>query len=761
MAQATIIGYPRLGSHRELKFALEAYWNGEISEDALRDVGKDLRAAQWQTQKEAGLDLLPSNDFSFYDHVLDMSVLFGNVPERYDWHGDTVDFDTYFAMARGVQKNGRDVPAAEMTKWFDTNYHYIVPEFSKDRPFQLASTKPVDEFLEAKALGIETRPVLIGPISYLLLGKCGEGEKQLDYLDAFIEVYSQALIKLEEAGATCVQLDEPFLVTDIDGDTRAAYMKAYDMLRRRTKIKFFLTTSYGRLEDNASFITSLPIDVLHIDLARGEDQLDAVLAEIPSSMTLAAGVVNGRNIWRNNLEHSLQLLERAATKIGNHRLWVCSSCSLLHVPYDLKYETDLDSNIKKWLAFAEQKLGEIVCLTVGLNEGRGAIASKLIASMQAAESRKISPLTHEAAVKERMLEQPLDSVGRAGALEDRRALQKETLGLPDYPTTTIGSFPQTKEVRQKRAQCRKGESYKGAYDSFVRDEIKSCIEFQEEVGLDVLVHGEFERNDMVEFFGEKMKGFAFTKNGWVQSYGSRGVKPPIIYGDVLRPDPMTVDLAHYAQTLTDKPVKGMLTGPVTILRWSFVRDDQSHRDTAHQIALALQDEVLDLERAGIKVIQIDEPAFREGAPIRRGEWRKYFPWAVQAFRLSSTGVDDSTQIHTHMCYSEFNDIISYIKDLDADVISIETSRSRMELLDVFSFFKYPAGIGPGVYDIHSPRVPAQSEMEALLEKAAEHLDSNQLWVNPDCGLKTRDWPEVRESLTNMVKAAHSLRSHST
>ncbi|MGE0108733.1 MAG: 5-methyltetrahydropteroyltriglutamate--homocysteine S-methyltransferase [Bdellovibrionales bacterium] len=759
MAQSTTLGCPRIGPKRELKFALEAFWRGEISQADLIQTGKALRAESWGLQKDSGIGLMPSNDFSFYDHVLDMSVLFGVVPERYGWQGGEVSLETYFAMARGEQKEGRDVPAAEMTKWFDTNYHYIVPELSAKTRFQLVGSKPVDEYLEAKALGFETRPVLVGPVSYLLLAKCSDSTAPLDYLDACLECYVQLLLKLEAVGARCVQFDEPFLVTDLDAQSRAAYEKAYQFLREKTKLKLMLTSPYGRLEDNLALAVSLPVDILHVDLIQGEAQLDELLEVLPSSMVLAAGVVDGRNVWRNNLEHSLQILERVATKVGNHRLWVCGSCSFLHAPYDLKYETDLHPQVRKWLAFTAQKLEELHALAHGLNEGRGAIASKLVASTEAVESRKISPMVREAAVKERMLEQGLDTAGRASAYEARRELQKAALSLPLYPSTTIGSFPQTKEVRQKRALYRKGDLSQEEYGEFIKDQIKSCIEFQEQAGLDVLVHGEFERTDMVEFFGEKMKGFAFTKNGWVQSYGSRGVKPPIIYGDVVRLEPMTVELARFAQGLTDKPVKGMLTGPVTILRWSFVRDDQPYSVTAHQIALALQDEVLDLERAGIKIIQIDEPAFREGAPIRRGEWRKYFPWAVKAFRLVSTGVRDETQIHTHMCYSEFNDIISSIKDLDADVISIETSRSQMELLDAFVTFKYPAGIGPGVYDIHSPRVPHVEEMISLLKKASDLLGPDQIWVNPDCGLKTRGWPEVKESLTRMVEAARVLRDN--
>ncbi len=757
MAKATILGYPRLGPHRELKFALEAYWKEALAEADLRAVGSGLRAAGWKAQEKAKTDLIPSNDFSFYDQVLDMSVLFGVVPDRYGWQGGKVPLDTYFAMARGLQKEGSDVPAAEMTKWFDTNYHYIVPEFSKSRGFTCCGDKPIEDYKEAKALGFETRPVLVGPISYLLLGKDRDGGHPLDHLDALLEVYAELLQKLEAVGAQWVQLDEPFLVTDLDDRSRAAYVVAYKKLRESTKRKLFVTTPFGKLENNLTTAVSLPIDALHIDLVRGEDQLEEVFDVFPQGMILAAGIVDGRNIWRNNLERSLQLLERIATKIGNNRVWVTTSCSLLHVPYDLNSEKSLDKNLKKWMAFSAQKLEEVSCLTQGLNEGRGAIAEALVVATQAVENRKISPAIRQRAVQERLIEQPLSSAGRATPFEKRCEKQKEYLNLPLFPTTTIGSFPQTPKVRQQRRAYRRGDISHEVYDAFLKSEIEDCIKFQEDIGLDVFVHGEFERNDMAEFFGEKLHGFAFTENGWVQSYGSRGVKPPIIYGDVLRTEPMTVALASYVQSLTDKPVKGMLTGPVTIMQWSFVRDDQPRSVTAHQIALALQDEVLDLEHAGVKIIQIDEPAFREGVPLRRSDWRDYFSWAVQAFRLASTGVKDETQIHTHMCYSEFNDIITSIKDLDADVLSIETSRSQMELLEAFVSFRYPGGIGPGVYDIHSPRVPEEKEITELLEKACEHLESWQIWVNPDCGLKTRDWLEVRLSLEQMVAAARALR----
>jgi 5-methyltetrahydropteroyltriglutamate--homocysteine methyltransferase len=758
MTHSTILGFPRIGKSRELKAAQENYWKGKISEAELLKVSSGLRALHWKQQQQAGIMAIPSNDFSLYDQMLDMSALLGVIPARYHWNGGNVDLATYFAMARGAQKDGVDVPAAEMTKWFDTNYHYIVPEFAENQTFKVSSTKPVDEFNEAKALGIVTRPVLIGPVTYLHLGKRLGGGAPIELLDKILPVYAEILRQLEKAGAAWVQLDEPVLVLDLNDATRAAYATAYAYLRKATKLKIFMTTPFGRLGDNLDVAMKLPIDALHIDLVRGAGQLDDVLAKFPSSMIVALGVVDGRNIWRNNLEESLQLLERAMKAIGRERVWVSSSCSLLHVPYDLDQETALDPELKMWLAFAQQKLEEISTLAKGLDEGRKAIADALALSSKAAESRRNARRIHDPAVQERLKKQPLEGAGRPTQFAARLKKQKARFQLPSYPTTTIGSFPQTKDVRKNRADFKKGRISAESYDAFVKEQTKAVITLQEEIGLDVLVHGEFERNDMVEFFGEQLAGFAFTQNGWVQSYGSRAVKPPIIFGDVRRPKPMTIDLTQYAQSLTKKPVKGMLTGPVTILQWSFVRDDQPRSVTTHQIALALQDEVLDLEKVGIRIIQIDEPAFREGLPLRRADWREYLTWAAQAFRLSYTGVQDDTQIHTHMCYAEFNDIIAAIRDLDADVISIETSRSQMELLQAFTHFKYPNDIGPGVYDIHSPRVPSLAEMVDLLEKAGTRVEPRQIWVNPDCGLKTRDWPETNAALRAMVKAAKVMRA---
>lgn len=757
MAQATILGYPRIGQNRELKFVTESYWRNESSLKDLQNVGTLTRTLNMSIQQDAGIDLLPSNDFSFYDQMLDMSAMLGVVPSRYGWAGGKMDLDTYFAMARGAQRSGVDVAAAEMTKWFDTNYHYIVPEFEKEQKFKLSSTKAVDAYLEAKSNGTETRPVLIGPVTFLLLGKDYSGGNTLEHLDGLLNVYIELLQSLEEAGASWVQLDEPCLITDLDHKAKDAYLLAYKKIKASTKLKIFLTTPFGQLDDNLKLTSSLPIDALHIDLVNGKGQLEDVMNELPDTMILAMGLVNGRNIWRTNLEQALQQLERAATRLGNDRIWVCTSCSLLHVPLDIHDENNLDMQLKGWLAFARQKLDELTVLTRGLNDGRRSIAADLVENTQSVESRKAASIIHDSSVQERMNEQSLRNAGRQTVFAERRKAQQAKLKLPLFPTTTIGSFPQTKEVRQKRAAFKNGKLSAEEYETFIKQEIDKCITFQESVNLDVLVHGEFERNDMVEFFGHKLRGFAFTQNGWVQSYGTRGVKPPIIFGDVLRPEAMTLDYTLYAKSKTDKPVKGMLTGPVTILQWSFARDDQPRSATAHQIALALQDEVLELEEAGVSIIQIDEPAFREGVPLQSKDQSAYFDWAVQSFRLASTGVKDETQIHTHMCYSDFNDIISAIKDLDADVISIETSRSQMELLSAFDTYKYPSEIGPGVYDIHSPRVPPEDEILQLIEKACKHLEPWQIWINPDCGLKTRDWPEVKLSLSRMTMAAASLR----
>jgi len=757
MPRAHTLGFPPLGAERELKRATEAYWSGKLPRPALLKAGADLRAAHWRLQHAAGMELVPTNDFSFYDRVLDTCALVGAVPERYGWSGDTVDLDTYFAMARGAQHDDRDVTAMEMTKWFDANYHYIVPEFERRQRFRLASSKPVDEFREAQALGIPAKPVLVGPLTFLLLGKTrGTAFDRLALLDDLLGVYADVLRQLVAAGARWIQLDEPCLALDRTPAERDAYRHAYGVLSRAAAgAELLVATYFAGLEDNLETAAALPVGGLHVDLVRAPEQLDAVCAAWPRGRALSLGVVDGRNIWKADLGAALGLLERAAARVGADAVWVAPSCSLLHVPRDLELERRLDPELKNWLAFAVQKLAEVGTLARGLGQGRGAIESELAANGRALASRRTSPRIHNAAVEQRARAVSARDYARASSFAKRRARQLE---LPVFPTTTIGSFPQTAEVRAARRRLHDGTLTAAAYDAFIEEQIRSTIRVQEELGLDVLVHGEFERNDMVEYFGEQLEGFAFTEHGWVQSYGTRYVKPPIIFGDVSRPRPMTVRWSAFAQAQTPRPVKGMLTGPVTILQWSFVRDDQPRSETAKQIALAIRDEVRDLENAGIRVIQIDEPALREGLPLRRREWAGYLDWAVNAFRLATAGVRDETQIHTHMCYSEFNDVVRVIERMDADAISIENARSGSELLEAFKGYRYPNEIGPGVYDIHSPRVPSTEEIVAALERMREVLNDRQIWVNPDCGLKTRGWTETMPSLRNMVEAARALRA---
>lgn len=756
MTTVTNLGFPRIGAKRELKRALEQYWAGERSADALQATARELRARHWQLQREAGVDVPPSNDFSFYDQVLDTAFLFDAIPARYRALADAEPLAGYFALARGVQRDGHDLHALEMTKWFDTNYHYLVPELQAGQGFALRGDKPLAEYREAKALGIETRPVLLGPVSFLLLSKTVDGSPALDLLDALLPVYAEVLAGLKAAGAQWVQLDEPVLVQDLDDSARAAFEHAYAVLSGVQRPKVLLATYFGALEDNLGLAAALPVDGLHVDLVRAPEQLDAVLKVLPAERVLSAGLVNGRNIWRTHLDNALVLARYAHGHLGD-RLWLAPSCSLLHSPVDLDLETKLDDELHGWLAFSKQKLQELRLLADALDAKPHAEAG-LAASRARIESRRQSPRVHKPVVAARLAGLTAADAQRHSAYPQRHLAQAGALKLPRFPTTTIGSFPQTLDVREARARNKSGKLSDTDYDAFLATQTEHCVRVQEQIGLDVLVHGEFERNDMVEYFGEQLDGFAFTKNGWVQSYGSRCVKPPVIFGDVTRPQPMTVRWSQYAQSLTDRPMKGMLTGPVTVLQWSFVRDDQSRADTCRQIALALRDEVLDLEAAGIGVIQIDEPAIREGLPLRRAQWREYLDWAVEAFRISASGVRDATQIHTHMCYSEFNDIIHSVAAMDADVISIETSRSRMELLDAFVRFQYPNEIGPGVYDIHSPRVPDKEEMVALLRKAAEVLRPEQIWVNPDCGLKTRGWKETRAALEALVAAARQLRA---
>lgn len=760
---------PRIGRHRELKFALEAFWSGKSSEAELLANARALRAANWTEQRDRGIIKIPSNDFSLYDHVLDTAVMVGAIPARYGWSGGDVTLQTYFAMARGREGQAHGdcgcthpqegVTALEMTKWFDTNYHYMVPELTDDQSFALSSRKPVEHFLEAKALGIHTRPVILGPVTFLKLAKStAPGFNPIALLPKLLPVYETLLEELAAAGADWVQIDEPSLVLDLIPNERAAFELAYQRLSAASPVKILIASYFGELGNNLETALALPVAGLHVDLVRGAEQLAEVVNKARKDQVLSLGVIDGRNIWRADLSTIIDRIQPVIDKRGLEKIEIAPSCSLLHVPIDLELETTLDEELKSWLAFAAQKIDELSIIGRALASGKSTVLSELKAASDALGSRARSPRVHNAAVKQRIANITEAQKSRQSAFAKRQKLQNARLGLPAFPTTTIGSFPQTPEVRKARAAHIKGEISNAQYEGFIQRETEVAIRWQEEIGLDVLVHGEFERNDMVQYFGEQLAGFAFTKHAWVQSYGSRYVRPPIIFGDVSRPEPMTVAWWKYAQSLTDKPVKGMLTGPVTILNWSFVRDDIPRSASCRQIALAIRDEVHDLEVAGAAMIQIDEAALREGLPLRRSNWAHYLDWAVECFRLCSTGVADQTQIHTHMCYSEFNDIIAAIANMDADVISIETSRSRMELLEAFKTFKYPNEIGPGVYDIHSPRVPNVDEMADLLQLARRQLSDAQLWVNPDCGLKTRKWDEVRPALINMVTAAKALRA---
>jgi 5-methyltetrahydropteroyltriglutamate--homocysteine methyltransferase len=750
MVLSANLGFPRIGSHRELKQALESYWSGSTDRDVLIRTAASLRARHWFAQQKAGIDHIPSNDFSFYDQMLDTVAMLGAVPPRFGHRGGEVPLDLYFAMARGRQ----DAPAMEMTKWFDTNYHYIVPELAEDMEFDLSGSKALNEYKEAEFLGISTRPVLIGPVTFLKLAKMRDGSDRWALLPRLLPAYLALLASLGEAGAEWVQIDEPVLVADLDDGARAALKLAYAALAK-APVKIMLATYFGAVGDNLPTLASLPVAGVHIDLVRAPHQLDEVCKALARERVLSLGVVDGRNIWKTALTDAERLIEHARQLHGD-ALMIAPSCSLLHVPVDLDTEGKLDAELKDWLAFATQKLDEVATLAKAANGARD--SRYFLDNARALGARATSPRIHDPAVKARLAAVTPLMAARSAGFKERIALQQSLLKLPLLPTTGIGSLPQTKDVREARARFRKGELGKAAYEQILEEKTAEAMRWQDEIGIDVPVHGEFERNDMVEYFGEQLNGFAFTERAWVQSYGSRCVKPPIIFGDVSRPSPMTLHWTQVAQRYTDKPVKGMLTGPVTILQWSFVRDDQPRRDTCRQIALAIRDEVMDLEKAGVKLIQIDEAALREGLPIRKSEWQAYLDWAVEAFRLTASGVGAATQIHTHMCYSEFNDIIGAVAAMDADVISIETSRSAMELLDAFANFSYPNDIGPGVYDIHSPRIPSQQEMEALLEKALKVLEPQQLWVNPDCGLKTRGWAEVKPALVSMVAAAKAVRN---
>jgi 5-methyltetrahydropteroyltriglutamate--homocysteine methyltransferase len=756
------LGYPRIGAHRELKKAVEAYWKGELDRDGLEKEGARLRKAHWQDQIDAGLDVVTVGDFAFYDQVLNVSVLVGAVPPRFGSVEGEVDLDTSFRMARGRAPSGEPAPACEMTKYFDTNYHYLVPELYEGQTFRIASKRLFEEVAEAKAQGHPVKVALTGPVTWLWLAKSkSEGLERLSLLDDLVATYGQILSRLADAGVEWVQLDEPALVQDLPGEWQRAFESAYNQLQS-APVKLLVASYFGGLGDNLGLAASLPVEGLHVDLVRAPQQLRAVLDRLSPYKVLSVGAIDGRNIWRADLERLASELKDAKSRLGD-RLWLAPSCSLLHVPVDLDNETKLDPELKSWLAFARQKLDEVVTLAHVLDGAETAADRQRVEdASRALAARRESQRIHKPQVAERLSKVGDADTRRGSVYTVRGAAQRERLNLPLFPTTTIGSFPQTQEIRAARRDFKRGELDAADYEARMREEIALVVERQQQLGLDVPVHGEAERNDMVEYFGEQLDGFAFTQNGWVQSYGSRCVKPPVIFGDVMRPEAMTVRWSEYAQSLTDKPMKGMLTGPVTILQWSFVRDDQPRATTCRQIALALRDEVADLERAGIAIIQIDEPALREGLPLRQAEWQAYLDWAVECFQLSAAVVADETQIHTHMCYAEFNDIIGAIAAMDADVITIETSRSDMELLDAFQHFGDsskigPNEIGPGVYDIHSPNIPERAWMVDLMVKAAEKFPAERLWVNPDCGLKTRGWAEVEPALANMVEAARELR----
>ena len=755
------LGFPRIGAKRELKFALESYWKGQSSLDELKSRGAQLRQRHWINQ--VGLDLVPVGDFAFYDQMLDMSFTLGNLPERVrGFHGDPLD--NYFRVARGRSVHGANdhaaccggVAAGEMTKWFDTNYHYIVPEFRADTAFELDSSRLLEQLAEAKAQGVKAKPVIVGPVTYLALGKAKDDSDKLALLPRLLAVYAQLLAELAAQGVEWVQVDEPVLVTELDAEWQHAFNTAYHQLKG-CGVRLLVATYFGQLQENMYLAANLPVAGLHIDAVNGRDDVVPLLNMLPVHKVLSLGVINGRNIWKTDLDGVLDWIEPLRDRLGD-RLWIAPSCSLLHVPVDLAGEIKLDAQLKSWLSFALQKLAELRLLAAALDNGRASVKDALAAHAAAVDARRRSPRVHNPAVQAAAATLTPDMGRRHSPYVQRAARQAALLNLPAWPTTTIGSFPQTAEIRHARSAFKAGRLAPADYRIAMQAEIARSVQEQETLGLDVLVHGEAERNDMVEYFGEQLDGYAFSEAGWVQSYGSRCVKPPILFGDISRPKAMTVEWIRYAQSLTLKPMKGMLTGPVTILNWSFVRDDQPRSTSCFQLALAIRQEVLDLEQAGVRVIQIDEAALREGLPLRKSQWKAYLDWAVESFRITANGVRDETQIHTHMCYSEFNDIIAAIADMDADVITIETSRSDMELLDAFDHFKYPNEIGPGVYDIHSPNIPTQAHIEQLMRKAAERIPAQRLWVNPDCGLKTRAWDEVIPALANMVAAAKALRA---
>jgi len=778
MVTATNLGFGRIGIKRQLKFLVEKYWNGKITYDELIEGSKNLRADHWRAQKEAGIadGHIPSNDFSYYDQVLDNSFMIGAIPERYQ-KLDIVPVERYFAMARGCQRDNVDVPAMEMKKWYDTNYHFIVPELVENQEFKLAyKVKAVDEFVEAKELGIKTRPVLQGPITYLLQAKVKGVDASFNNLTHFvpriIPVYVEILKRLADAGAEWIQFDEAYLVMDIVNEkyTKEVIQNAFQAVYKAFKeaapsLKFLIATYFDKIDSNIDFVEAIAndIDALHIDLIRAPQQLQPVIEKVksfPKKIALSVGVIDGRNVWKTDLNKAIKTVQVAVDALGSENVFVAPSCSLLHVPHTLTTEENIKKNnpeVYDWLAFAVEKLDEIGTIAKAINDGVDSVKDKLEANQKSINNRSVSPLIHKPEVKEAVNSVTPEMLTRGTPFAERIVAQQKILNLPKFPTTTIGSFPQSKEVRLTRQKYRKGEITKEEYEQFIKDETKRCIKKQEEYGLDVIVHGEFERTDMVEFFGEKMEGYIFSQFGWVQSYGSRCVKPPILYGDIVRPQPMTVEMIKYAQTCTEKPVKGMLTGPVTILQWSFVRDDQPRSTTAYQIALAIRKEVKDLEDAGIKVIQVDEAALREGLPLRKCDQEAYLQWAIDTFLLATCCVKPTTQVHTHMCYSDFNDIFTSIKRMDTDAITIENSRSDLKLLSAFKQYGYTNGIGPGMYDIHSPRVPSYEEILERARETLKYVAPELLWINPDCGLKTRGWAEVEPSLKNLVQVAVTLR----
>ncbi|KAL1896850.1 methionine-synthesizing 5-methyltetrahydropteroyltriglutamate--homocysteine methyltransferase [Sporothrix stenoceras] len=765
MVQSSILGFPRMGVNRDLKKATEAYWGGKISQADLLAEAKRLRLAHWKIQKDAGVDVIPSNDFALYDQVLSHIQDFGAAPERYTSAGlDPID--TYFALGRGHQKNGVDLPALEMVKWFDSNYHYVKPTLQDNQTFSLVEKpKAVAEFLEAKEAGIATRPVLVGPVTFLHLAKADRGQSvdPIDLLEKLLPVYDALLAQLKEAGAETVQIDEPVLVFDLPAKTKAAFKTAYEhFAAEAAKLpKLVFATYFGDIVHN---LESVPKDVyaVHVDLVRNPEQLDAVIGALGPQTVLSVGVVDGRNIWKTNLKRAIETVETAIQKLGKDRVIVATSSSLLHTPHTLASEKKLDAEIADWFSFAVEKASEVAVIAKAVTEGPAAVSEQLAANAKSMQARATSSRTNDPKVKERQAQIKPADYNRKSEFPERISQQQKKLNLPLFPTTTIGSFPQTKEIRLSRNKLTKGEITEAEYDRFIEKEIDENVRIQDELGLDVYVHGEPERNDMVQYFGERLDGYAFTTHAWVQSYGSRCVRPPIIVGDISRPAPMTVKESKYAASVSKKPMKGMLTGPVTCLRWSFPRDDVHQSVQAEQLALALRDEVVDLEKAGIDVIQVDEPALREGLPLRSGKEREaYLDWAVKAFRLSTTGVEDSTQIHSHFCYSEFQDFFHAIAALDADVLSIENSKSDAKLLKVFVDSAYPRHIGPGVYDIHSPRIPSEQEIRDRIEEMLQFLKPEQLWIDPDCGLKTRQWTETKAALVNMVNAAKAYREKYT